>query len=105
MVLMLLLLSMVMIDDRHCRTAYSAAFVAVGALGMAFGPFFSAVMNGVEFEISGVTFNGLTNPGWIMFIFWIVMGLIIHFEFQVRTRRELTWGETNNRKRANFLVS
>lgn len=74
---------MVLVDRDDDRTAYSAAFVAVGALGMAFGPFFSAVMNGVEFEIAGIAFNGLTNPGWIMFIFWIVMGLIIHFEFQV----------------------
>ncbi|CAN0496078.1 unnamed protein product, partial [Laminaria digitata] len=73
------------------RTAYSAAFVAVGALGMAFGPFFSAMMNGVKFKIAGIMFNGLTNPGWIMFIFWIIMGLIVHFEFQVRdvTRKNI----------------
>lgn len=55
-------------------------------MGMAFGPFFSAVMNGVNFTIAGVTFNGLTNPGWIMFILWISMGLVIHFEFQVREK-------------------
>ncbi|CAN0489305.1 unnamed protein product, partial [Hapterophycus canaliculatus] len=68
------------------RTAYSAAFVAAGAVGMAFGPAMSAVFNEVDFTVAGIKFNGLTNPGWIMFVLWLVMGAIIQYEFQVRER-------------------
>ncbi|CAB1098638.1 unnamed protein product [Ectocarpus sp. CCAP 1310/34] len=64
------------------RTAYSAAFVAAGALGMAFGPAVSAVVIAVDFTLAGVEFNGLTNPGWIMFVLWVVMGALIQYEFQ-----------------------
>lgn len=65
------------------RTAYSAAFVAAGALGMAFGPALSAVLIVADFTLAGVEFNGLTNPGWIMFVLWVVMGALIQYEFQV----------------------
>ncbi|CAN0151835.1 unnamed protein product, partial [Ectocarpus sp. 4 AP-2014] len=64
------------------RTAYSAAFVAAGALGMAFGPAVSAVLIAADFTMAGVEFNGLTNPGWIMFVLWVVMGALIQCEFQ-----------------------
>lgn len=58
--------------------------MAAGAVGMAFGPFASAVMDGVDFTWGKVIFNGLTNPGWIMFVLWVIMGVIIYFHFQVR---------------------
>eukprot|EP00903_Cladosiphon_okamuranus_P007004 g6815.t1 len=64
------------------RTAYSAAFVAAGAVGMAFGPAISAVFNGINFSVAGVKFNGLTNPGWIMFVLWVILGWIIQTEFR-----------------------
>lgn len=51
---------------------------------MAFGPALSAIFNGVDFTVGGVKFNGLTNPGWIMFVFWAVTGVVIQYEFQVR---------------------
>lgn len=51
---------------------------------MAFGPALSAVFNGVDFTVAGVEFNGLTNPGWIMFVLWVILGWIIKVEFQVR---------------------
>lgn len=58
--------------------------MAAGAVGMAFGPAMSAVFNGVDFTVAGVQFNGLTNPGWIMFVLWVILGWIIQIEFQVK---------------------
>ena len=51
---------------------------------MAVGPFISAMMTEVDFTIVGVRFNGLTNPGWIMFMLWVVMGFLICTVFQAR---------------------
>ncbi|CAN0408862.1 unnamed protein product [Ascophyllum nodosum] len=64
------------------RTAYSTAFVAVSAAGMAVGPFVATMTNSVGFRVVGVRFNGLTNPGWIMFVLWIVIGIVVFLGFQ-----------------------
>ncbi|CAM9689171.1 unnamed protein product, partial [Choristocarpus tenellus] len=55
------------------RTAYSASFVAAGAMGMSFGPFTAAVVNVVSFKVGRIFFNGLTLPGWIMSICWFIL--------------------------------
>lgn len=49
---------------------------------MAFGPFLSAMTNEVEFTAFGMRFNGLTNPGWVMFVLWTIMGVVVYMEFQ-----------------------
>ncbi|CAM9520385.1 unnamed protein product [Discosporangium mesarthrocarpum] len=58
------------------RTVYSAAFVAVGAMGMSFGPFIAAVLSQVDVSLGPFFFNGLTLPGWFMFLCWLVMGIV-----------------------------
>lgn len=49
---------------------------------MAIGPFTSAIMTEVDFSVFGIRFNGLTNPGWIMFVLWLVVGFLLLTVFQ-----------------------
>ncbi|CAM9557712.1 unnamed protein product [Phaeothamnion confervicola] len=58
------------------RTYFSAAFVAVGAVGMAFGPFVAAVLAQFEFNVGILIMNGMTSPGWFMFVSWSFLGLL-----------------------------
>ncbi|KAJ7562813.1 hypothetical protein O6H91_03G085100 [Diphasiastrum complanatum] len=53
------------------RLKASAAFVSASALGMASGP---ALAGFLEFEIRvfGLTFNGITLPGWVMAASWLL---------------------------------
>lgn len=74
--------------------------MAAGAVGMAFGPALSAVFNEVNFTVAGVVLNGLTNPGWIMFVLWVILGWIIQTEFQVRLWRHFGWRNVINRQGA-----
>ena len=76
----------------HCRTAYSAAFVAAGSVGMAVGPFISAMLTKVDFTIVGVRFNGLTNPGWVMFVLWVVVGFLLFTVFQASGSHAYAFG-------------
>ncbi|CAN0408322.1 unnamed protein product [Ascophyllum nodosum] len=74
------------------RTAYSAAFVAAGSVGMAVGPFISAMLTKVDFTIVGVRFNGLTNPGWVMFVLWVVVGFLLFTVFQASGSHAYAFG-------------
>ena len=49
---------------------------------MAVRPFISAMLTKVDFTIVGVRFNGLTNPGWVMFVLWVVVGFLLFTVFQ-----------------------
>jgi len=64
------------------RTFFSSAFVAVGAVGMAFGPVCAAFLNQIDFQIGVVKVNGMTGPGWFMFSLWVIVGIVIVFKFK-----------------------
>eukprot|EP00611_Tribonema_gayanum_P025678 TRINITY_DN5919_c0_g1_i2.p1 TRINITY_DN5919_c0_g1~~TRINITY_DN5919_c0_g1_i2.p1 ORF type:complete len:863 (-),score=287.56 TRINITY_DN5919_c0_g1_i2:526-3114(-) len=80
------------------RTFFSASFVAVGALGMAFGPFAAAVINLLDFEIGFIKVNGLTGPGWFMFIMWTLLGLATLIKFKEPEQR---YSPTAHRSRSD----
>lgn len=63
------------------RTFFSAAFVAAGSLGMAAGPAFSAAINNIDLSVGIVIINGLTAPGWFMFIAWAILLVLTVFYF------------------------
>ncbi|CAM9396377.1 unnamed protein product [Chrysoparadoxa australica] len=71
------------------RTFFSAAFVAVGAVGMAFGPFLAAVINllGMYFKLGFLWFNGMTGPGWFMTLAHAIFGILLVLKFKEPPRK------------------
>lgn len=81
------------------RTFFSAAFVSIGALGLAFGPFFAALLNRLDFTMFGFFIvNGLTAPGYFMCILWLIFGVGVVAKFEEPTIR---YSPSAARKRAN----
>lgn len=68
------------------RTAISAAFVTLSAAGTAVGPGLAAICQSIDFTIETshgtFIFNGLTAPGYIMFIVWLLFSLLIALAFK-----------------------
>mmetsp|Transcript_19977 Transcript_19977/g.40668 ORF Transcript_19977/g.40668 Transcript_19977/m.40668 type:complete len:376 (-) Transcript_19977:345-1472(-) len=69
------------------RTAVSAAFVTLSAAGTAVGPGLSSLFQQIDFTVEipsmGVfIFNGLTSPGYFMFLVWFLFSLIVALTFK-----------------------
>lgn len=68
------------------RTAISATFVTLSAAGTAVGPGLSAICQSIDFKIETshgtFIFNGLTAPGYIMFVVWLIFSLLIALAFK-----------------------
>lgn len=60
----------------------------MGAAGGAFGPLMAALANDMDMKMGLVLFNGMTNPGWIMFICWVVLGGVTQVFFKVSLRSQ-----------------
>lgn len=59
------------------RTATSALLVTVSAMGMSFGPFCAVLLDFVDIDIDvpvigSLYLNGMTGPGYLMFILWAI---------------------------------
>lgn len=68
------------------RTVISAILVTVGALGMCFGPGLAVLLDFVDSEVyipmfGSFTVNGMTAPGYLMFLFWSLyyVAIIMYF--------------------------
>eukprot|EP00884_Botryococcus_braunii_P019635 jgi/Botrbrau1/6355/Bobra.0098s0014.1 len=58
---------------RKNRTAASALFVSLSAVGMALGPLLALPLSHFpDLSFAGVTFNNITMGGWVMSLAWIV---------------------------------
>lgn len=73
------------------RTAISAILVTVSAMGMSLGPFCAVLLDFLDLDIDipifgEVLLNGMTGPGYLMFILWgiYLIFLIIYFKEQER---------------------
>jgi MFS family permease len=73
------------------RTAVSAILVTVGALGMSFGPGLAVLLDFVDSDVyiplvGTFTVNGMTAPGYLMFLFWSLyyFALIVYFSDEER---------------------
>lgn len=73
------------------RTAVSAILVTVGALGMSFGPGLAVLLDFVDSDVyipmlGTFTVNGMTAPGYLMFLFWSMyyFALIVYFSDEER---------------------
>jgi len=73
------------------RTHISSYFVAFGAFGMAFGPLMAVCLSTFDSIIElpfgkGLIFNGLTGPGYVMFVAWTLYTIAIYFVFEEKKR-------------------
>ena len=68
------------------RTAISAAFVTLSAAGTAVGPGLAAICQNIDFTIEtaqgSFIINGLSAPGYIMFVVWFLFSTLIALAFK-----------------------
>ena len=68
------------------RTAISAAFVTLSAAGVAVGPGLAAICQKIDFIIEtaqgSFIINGLSAPGYIMFVVWFLFSILIALAFK-----------------------
>jgi len=74
------------VSPRSQRTAISAAFVSLTAAGTAVGPGLAAICQNINFTVEtthgSFVFNGLTAPGYIMFVVWLLFSLLVALVFK-----------------------
>jgi len=69
------------------RTAVSAIFMTVSALGMSMGPGMAVLLDFLDLEFyvpvyGQVVINGMTGPGYLMFILWTIYLVILILTFK-----------------------
>ncbi|KAF8822691.1 putative SPX domain-containing membrane protein [Cardiosporidium cionae] len=71
------------------RTFHSAIFVAIGSMGMSFGPGVQPLLGMLNFHIPAVNWivNGLTAPGWLLFVLWFLFFFCVLFGFHEPERK------------------
>lgn len=72
----------------------SAAFVTLSAAGIAVGPGLSAVLQSVHFNlklplVGDIKINGLTAPGLLMFLVWLIFSVVMIITFDEPERAGL----------------
>ncbi len=73
------------------RTAISAVLVTVSAMGMSLGPFCAVLLDFVDVDIylplfGEVIINGMTGPGYLMFVLWGIYLVFLTVYFQESER-------------------
>ena len=78
------------VSSRH-RTAISAIFVTVSAMGMSLGPGIAVLLDYIYVEVHLPIFgdfiiNGLTGPGYLMSLIWFVYTICLVLKFEDEER-------------------
>ena len=85
----------------RAMTKYCAAFVAMGALGLAVGPGFASLLSFIpDFVFLGLSFNTYTIPGFISLVMWLCFLIVM-----LRYFREPNFERANYNKRAKREAS
>jgi len=93
------------------RTAISAILVTVSAMGMSLGPFSAVLLDFYDIEIQipycgELLINGMTGPGFLMFILWGIYLVLLFIYFEDRERiglHEIAFAETPTKYSAPSL--